>query len=214
MTAMWEEELDSVEATPVPWSTSTILTIFFASSLVAALFFGLGFTFGPAQTARFAGSTPASGGVTSAQTSDALLQSGSRSSIANRNATQPYVAKSSPGKLKLQPVSAAETGRGSAPAARSPELLSGSHSAAVDKAAAAPSGNRYMVQIGAIGNRRDAQELVSRLRKQGFHARIYTGKRDKFLHVQLGPFTGTQQAQSVRRRVMAHGYHALLKPTS
>lgn len=214
MTAMWEEELDGVEATPVHWSTSTILTIFFASSLVAALFFGLGFTFGPAQTNRFGESTPSSVGVTSAQTSDPLPQSGSRSSIANRNAMRPYSPKSSPGKLKLRPVSAAETGRGSAPAARSPELLSASHAAAVDKTAAAPRGNRYMVQVGATGNRKDAQMLVSRLRRQGFHAAIYTGKRDKFLHVQLGPFTSTQQAQTVRRRVMAHGYHALLKPTT
>lgn len=215
MTAMWEEDLDAVEPTVVHWSTSTILTIFFASSLVAALFFGLGFTFGPAQTAKFAVSTPSGAGVTSEQTPDPLTQSAPQGSIANRIATPSYSPKSSPEKLKFQPVSATDSGRGFAPAPRTSEPHSASPVNAVNKAADAPaSGNRYMVQVGAIGNRKDAQKLVSRLRRQGFRAGIYPGKRDRFLHVQLGPFASTQQAQTVRRRVMAHGYHALLKPAT
>ena len=46
MTAIWEEKLDGLDASEVHWSTGTILTIFFAASLITAVFFGLGYTFG------------------------------------------------------------------------------------------------------------------------------------------------------------------------
>jgi cell division septation protein DedD len=71
-----------------------------------------------------------------------------------------------------------------------------------------------MVQVGAIGNRKDAERLVAELRKKGFHAAIYPEKHDKFLHVQIGPFKDFAQAQSKRHQVMASGFHAILKSTS
>lgn len=215
MTAMWEDDLDAVEPAVVHWSTSTILTIFFALSLIAALLFGLGFTFGPAQTAKFVASTPSGGGTTSSRESDLLAHTSSPATGANRNATQHASIKIPPENPKLQPVSATEHAQGLAPPERTAVPNRASQLSAVKRAADTQAvDNRYMVQVGAIGNRKDAQKLVSRLRRQGFRAGIYPGKRDKFLHVQLGPFVGTQQAQTVRRRVMAHGYHALLKPAS
>ena len=71
-----------------------------------------------------------------------------------------------------------------------------------------------MVQVGAIGNRKDAERLVAQLRKKGFYAGIYRGKHDKFLHVQIGPYKNEQQAQSMRHHLMASGYHAILKSAS
>ena len=68
-----------------------------------------------------------------------------------------------------------------------------------------------MVQVGAIGDRKDAERLVAELRKKGFHAGIYSAKNDKFLHVQIGPFKDAAQAQSKRHQVMASGFHAILK---
>ena len=71
-----------------------------------------------------------------------------------------------------------------------------------------------MVQVGAIGNRKDAERLVAQLRKKGFYAGIYRGKHDKFLHVQIGPYKNEQQAQSMRHHLTASGYRAILKTAS
>jgi cell division septation protein DedD len=76
---------------------------------------------------------------------------------------------------------------------------------------AAKSSSHIMVQVGAIGNRKDADRLVAELRKKGFHAGIYQMKNDKFLHVQIGPFKDAAQAQTKRHQVMASGFHAILK---
>lgn len=213
MTTLLEENLDAVDPAVVHWSTGTILTIFFASSLVAALFFGLGFTFGPAQTSNFIANQSSNASATP-RTSEPLAQTSFTSGSANRDTVLRHAPKSSPEELNLQVVSAEKL---HSPATTLPEAKPrlASHADATDKAAATQaSSSRYMVQVGAIGNRKDAQMLVSRLHSQGFRAGIYPGKRDKFLHVQLGPFATAQQAQAVRRRVIAHGHHALLKPAA
>ena len=63
MTALFEENLDLHDPVEVHWSASTILAIFFAASLISAVFFGLGYSFGGADTSKH------SVAVTSADTS-------------------------------------------------------------------------------------------------------------------------------------------------
>lgn len=214
MTTIVEENGDIVEASQVHWSTGTILTIFFAASLVAALFFGLGFTFGPGRMAAFAENGPSEAAATpSTQASEPPRQTASTSANIHRSISPRYPSTSAPGKVKLQAVSATENVRSSAvPATFAKSRIAQGTGATNQAAGTRVNENRYMVQIGAIGDRKDALTLVSQLRRQGFHAAIYPGVRDKFLHVQLGPFAGVQQAQAVRHRVIAHGYRAMLKP--
>ena len=52
MTALFEENFDVHDPVEVHWSSSTILAIFFAASLVSAVFFGLGYSFGGAGTGK------------------------------------------------------------------------------------------------------------------------------------------------------------------
>jgi len=87
-----------------------------------------------------------------------------------------------------------------------PPVVRHENAPAVDKSSA-----HIMVQVGAIGNRRDAERLVGQLRRKGLHAGIYPAKHDKFLHVQIGPFKDAAQAQRERHQVMASGFHAILK---
>ena len=216
MTPTWEENMEDLEAVEAQWSTSTVLTVFFAAALISALFFGLGFSFGRGGADTFGtshSSTAEQAGVT--HPSDTPLQPPSLSKDTALLSHQAYVSKPLAGKGTLETASTSGSPANSAPAQVAfthpvTSLTLPTHGVP----SATPVEGRIMVQVGAIGNRKDALALVSQLRKQGFHAGIYPGPRDKFLHVQLGPFTSTEQAQAVRHRVMAHGYRALLKRTT
>ena len=69
----------------------------------------------------------------------------------------------------------------------------------------------YMVQVAAVARRKDALSVVKSLRKHGFTAHLRTASSDKFFHVQIGPFTTQEQAQTMRHKVMTAGYRAIIK---
>lgn len=223
MTALCEEDLDVHDPVEVHWSTSTILAIFFAASLISAVFFGLGYSFGGAGTLRrsiASNSAPASG---SAIGSAALQTSSNHVAELRLPATIPSAASNaSPHAAEsAQPAPRTEirevvTPRPAPPSAPIAEKKVTPAVAFVQKNAtiSEKSSGHIMVQVGAIGDRKDAERLVAELRKKGFHAGIYLEKQDKFLHVQIGPFRDAQQAQFERHRVMASGFRAILKGVS
>lgn len=224
MTALFEENIDVHDPVEVHWSTSTILAIFFAASLVSAVFFGLGYSFGGAGTSKRSLS----------------INSDSKNDGATGSVVLPALASPSDVSSKPSPIVATVADNANAhPAENAPSMPAAAlrpvaatpinHAAAqiVEKkimpAPAAPhenpatntkSSSHIMVQVGAIGDRKDAERLVAELRKKGFHAEIYPEKHDKFLHVQIGPFKDAAQAQSKRHQVMASGFHAILKSSS
>ncbi len=219
MAAMWEEKLEAIDTAEVHWGTSTILAVFFAASLISAVFFGLGYSFGRGGTPKAALDIPASSGSiegpastlnpptpnlsarTASHNDPVPLAVGDTAAVNTHSGSDVH----QPAHTTLRQVSATQ----SKPAAG--VLIQQSKPKTVALSAGV---TRYMVQVGAIGDRKDAQKLISQLRKHGFHAAIYPGKHDKFLHVQLGPFANAQQAQAVRHKVMASGYRAMLKTAS
>ncbi|MHB1938902.1 MAG: SPOR domain-containing protein [Acidobacteriaceae bacterium] len=223
MTALFEENIDVHDPVEVHWSANTILAIFFAASLVSAVFFGLGYSFGGTGTLKRSLS------INSAPTNDGAAES----------PVLPAQANSANVLNKPSPIAQVAENVGPRPsenapstppiASRSVAAMSIAHPAPpiADKkimpAPAAPhesstidtkTSGRIMVQVGAIGNRKDAERLVAALRRKGFRAGIYPEKHDKFLHVQIGPFQDASQAQSKRHQVMASGFHAILKNAS
>ncbi|MGO8719489.1 MAG: SPOR domain-containing protein [Acidobacteriaceae bacterium] len=223
MAALCEEDLDVHDPVEVHWSTSTILAIFFAASLISAVFFGLGYSFGGAGTSKHSvaiNSAPTS----SNSTGSAVLQTPSHqaaelsrpAAVANTAGNVgTHAAESAPSKMPVpvHPATAPPVAHPSIPVAEKHLPLA----APVVRESATANGaseTHIMVQVGAIGDRRDAERLVAELRKKGFHAGIYLEKRDKFLHVQIGPFKDAQQAQFERHQVMASGFHAILKSAS
>jgi cell division septation protein DedD len=50
MTACLEEKLEAMDTTEAHWSVGTVLAIFFAASLISAVFFGLGYSLGGGET--------------------------------------------------------------------------------------------------------------------------------------------------------------------
>jgi cell division septation protein DedD len=183
--AVWEESLEAMDAVEAHWGAGTILTLFFATTLVSAVFFGLGYSFGRGGTAKPVGSM-----LTSGSASVAVPES--KSPVSSTKPERHLPAAATTALRKDMP----------APVTHKPSV------AAIAKAA---STTHYMVQVGAIGNRKDAQRLVTELRRKGFHAAIHPGAHDKFLHVQIGPFASEAQAQTMRHKVAASGFHAILK---
>lgn len=228
MQAIWEEKLEAND-TEVHWSTGTILAVFFAASLVSAVFFGLGYSFGRGGTAN---SVAGIGSSESGASAPIVAQSGSSpdrtaKKVSTQAALRHGAAAVPIGNAKNAVVARRDTDSehpahaalhqiavvpGSHAAVRAEKTAGSAATDAHGKAAAGAA--HYMVQIGAIGDHKDARTLVAQLRKSGFHAGIYPGKRDKFLHVQIGPFTTAEQAQTIRHHVMARGYRAILKRAS
>lgn len=220
MTALFEEDFDVHDPVEVHWSSSTILAIFFAASLVSAVFFGLGYSFGGAENGKHLltfNSAPdkssAAGPTAQPAKSTPLAVSNQPSPITNlagNGDAQPTVAAPSTPSVTLRPIAMASVAHAQAPLAEKktvpPPVVKHGNAPAIDKSSA-----HVMVQVGAIGDRKDAERLVAELRKKGFHAGIYVEKHDKFLHVQIGPFKDVAQAQSKRHQVMASGFHAILK---
>lgn len=223
MTALCDQDLDVHDSVEVHWSTGTILAIFFAASLISAVFFGLGYSFGGVGTSKH----PVD--IDSAETSGNSAGPGAVQTPSNRTAafSESAVVAGGAGNVGAHPaqrtpstVSAQAHSEAAARTARPAGMVARQHStpaasvAHVKTIASGASGPRIMVQVGAIGDRKDAERLVAELRKKGFHAGIYSEKHDKFLHVQIGPFKDAQQAQSKRHQVMASGFHAILKSAS
>ena len=223
MTAVFEENFDVHDSVEVHWSTSTILAIFFAASLISAVFFGLGYSFGGAGTGKHSlsfNSAPASTSVAQPAVQLAkptpLAASNQPTPIANLAGNvnpHPTVAAPSTPPVALHPIAMTTIAHAAAPVVEKknvpPPVIRNDNAPVIEKSSA-----HIMVQVGAVGNRKDAERLVAELRRKGFHAGIYAEKHDKFLHVQIGPFKDVAQAQSKRHQVMASGFHAILKSAS
>jgi DedD protein len=72
-------------------------------------------------------------------------------------------------------------------------------------------GHPIMVQIAAVSRQEDAEVLAGALRKRGFNPTVRPGTGDKFFHVQVGPFTDTTQAETMKQHLLSDGYNAIVK---
>jgi cell division septation protein DedD len=72
-------------------------------------------------------------------------------------------------------------------------------------------GHPIMVQIAAVSRQEDAEVLAGALRKRGFNPSVRPGNGDKFFHVQVGPFTDKNQAETIKQHLLADGYNAIMK---
>jgi DedD protein len=79
------------------------------------------------------------------------------------------------------------------------------------EAVAAP-GSGYVVQIAAVSKQQDADALVAALRKKQYPVFITSNPPgDKLFHVQAGPFSDINEAETVKARLTNDGYSPILK---
>jgi len=75
-------------------------------------------------------------------------------------------------------------------------------------ALAAPPAQVLMVQIAAVSHKEDADVLVGALRKHGYAVNVHRDLADNLLHVRIGPFTNTNDANAMRQKLLNDGYNA------
>ena len=68
-----------------------------------------------------------------------------------------------------------------------------------------------MVQVAAVTRREDADVLVSALRQRGYRAMERNEPQDKLVHVQVGPFSSREDANTMKQKLLADGYNAIIK---
>jgi DedD protein len=69
----------------------------------------------------------------------------------------------------------------------------------------------WMVQIAAVSRSEDADVLVSALRKRGYAVTERRELGDNLIHVQTGPFTNRNDANTMRQKLLSDGYNAIVQ---
>ncbi len=195
--SMLFQEVESVEQ-DLHFSPGIILSIFMGITLVSAVFFGLGYSFG--RTGDSAGN------FGHAQRSIPMIEH-----------PAPAAAIHTPAPQSIPKPSAAVALQPAAIATNAQPVPASAHAVAPTTTSSKREGNSasnfgYMIQIAALASRHDAQALTAALRRDGLHAQLRNGRHDRFFHVQLGPFATQKQADAMRHKVIAAGYRAILKP--
>ncbi len=187
------QEMESVEQ-ELHFSPGIILAIFMGITLVSAVFFGLGYSFG--RTGDQVGSAVHVQNV--APTIEHPAPAAATPTPALQSIPKPSAA------VALQPAAVVTNATSS----------SFSHAAITTSASTKhPVSNAgYMIQVAALASRHDAQALTTALRRDGLRAQLRSGRHDKFFHVQIGPFDTQKKADAMRHKVIAAGYRAILKP--
>jgi cell division septation protein DedD len=94
--------------------------------------------------------------------------------------------------------------------AAAPAAEPGKSDATASPPAASASG--YYVQVAAVSRQEDADALVEALKKKQYPAfAAANSASDKFVHVQVGPYTDLKDAESMRTRLIADGYNPIVK---
>jgi cell division septation protein DedD len=69
-----------------------------------------------------------------------------------------------------------------------------------------------MVQIAAVSHSEDANVLVNALRRRGYSVSVRRDPLDGLLHVQVGPFTNRNDANTMKMKLLNDGYNAIVEP--
>lgn len=226
-------EDDDDSASPdreISLSPSTLLGIFFLLAIICAIFFGFGYSMGhrsattSVQSADNADAAPLKTSGNS-KPAPGLSNPGADLTPADAAAVQPSGDESASEDATPAP---ADT---PAPAAR-PRLERASVSQPTPQlkpavvavktpapAAAAPApaphvaaaGAPVLVQVAAVSHQEDADILANALKRRGYTVAIRHEPQDKLLHIQLGPFANRKEADSMKQRLSADGYNAIVK---
>ena len=72
-------------------------------------------------------------------------------------------------------------------------------------------GGGYVVQVAAVSKKEDADALQQALQHKQYPVVVTSGAVDKLFHVQIGPYAELKDAESMKSRLAADGYNAIVK---
>lgn len=68
-----------------------------------------------------------------------------------------------------------------------------------------------MVEVMALSHASDADVMAAALKRRGYDVAINRTSQDSLLHLDVGPFTNKQDAESMRQKLLHDGYNATTK---
>lgn len=69
----------------------------------------------------------------------------------------------------------------------------------------------FVVQVAAVSKKEDAEALQQALQRKQYPVIVAPGNGDKLFHVQMGPFADLKDAETMKGRLAADGYNAIVK---
>ena len=217
MQTRYETEHDLREAPgqdrEISLGATTILGIFFALSLLCAVFFGFGYSMGrhsaqavinptePTTTANINAAKPAPGSPAaikqSAATQSAVVPIDSPETTPQDDQTASPVATAKPAASTLHPNAIPQPPPGASAKPAAVTLVS----------AAVPSPGSPVVQVAAMSHQEDADVVAVDLKRRGYTVTIRREPQDKLFHVQIGPFSTKKDADTMRLRLQTDGHN-------
>lgn len=188
------DDLDDPRDTEITLGTGKLLGIFFALTILCAVFFTMGYLLGKS-TANgshtvITGVSPSGGSSTG------------KPSAVNKTPEVPATAPSAD--ASAQQSAASNSTTTTAPATQA------SPAPAATEIKSSPGGS-YTVQVAAVSKQEDADILATALRKKQYPVFIASSVGDALFHVQVGPFSSQQDADTMKNRLSADGYNAIVK---
>jgi len=196
----------SSEDTEITLGTGKLLGLFFFLVGICALFFGLGYSLGRkaeppmanAITSPVTQAAPASNKASAPSSSSSAPPMTFYKSVEQKDATP-----------DLTPATQTKPDTTAAPAATTPAPTPPANPG--DPTATLPTAG-YLVQIAAVTKQEDADALVDALKKKDYPAFVAApSPNDKFLRVQIGPYSDIKEAEAIRARLIGDGYSPILK---
>jgi cell division septation protein DedD len=208
--------------------TSTIVGIFFALALGAAVVFGVGYTIGRksaqnAAAATAAATTPDTSSDSTSIFGPAKPAAGSQSIAPSASAAQPATdtpaaappaapAPAQTPQANAAPPTPSSTSTSNNTVAPADRVIVGDKPATTQPATPNPqTATSFMVQVAAVSSQDVANILLTSLQKKGYTVAVHHDAQDNLLHVQIGPFAKRADAEAMRQKVLADGFNAIVK---
>jgi pilus assembly protein CpaC len=68
-----------------------------------------------------------------------------------------------------------------------------------------------MVEVMTLSHESDAEAMVAALNRRGYNVAVSHNTQDSLLHLNVGPFANTKDAETMRQRLLVDGYDATIK---
>ena len=87
-----------------------------------------------------------------------------------------------------------------------------STSSADSQVQSGPEPQRFMVQVAAVSQEDDANELMNDLRRHSYIVSAARSPADNLFHVRIGPFSNRNDAIAMREKLLGDGFNAIVLP--
>lgn len=190
--------MSATQDTEITLGTGKMVAIFFGLVILCALFFGMGFLLGKNSSRQ------------GADIQSAEVPAGG--TAASASAKRPSAADTNAGRQSATDMTFYKSVQQKSPDSSLPATADNTNTQSTSTGSTVGSaGSGYFVQVAAVSKQEDADNLVEALKKKQYPAVAAQLSVDKLYHVQVGPFAGIKEAETMRSQLLADGYNPILK---